>query len=410
MTRPLILALILLPLCSLVCTGDDWADFRGPTRNGHSAETKLLTKWPEAGPKLLWSAKGLGQGYSSASIAKGKVYISGRIERIGYLFCFDLQGKQLWKSRYGPETDGWRFPGSRSSATINDGRAYLLSGLGQLVCFDAVSGKVVWQQNILQKFNARNIRFGLAESLLVDGDNVICTPGGPGASVVALNKKTGKLVWKCAGLSDPAAYCSPRLIIRGKTRLLTTCTDSNIVGIDADSGKLLWKYAYRNQYGIHPNTPVLDGDHLFVTSGYGYGYVILKLAEDGKSVTKVKRARSFDTHHGGVVRIGKYVYGTSDKRPRGNWMCLEIQTGQEIYRAAGIGKGSVVTANGLLYCYDERNGTVALAKADPKGFSLISKFTVDYGEREHWAHPAISDGRLYIRHGSVMKVYDISAK
>ncbi len=402
--------LLLLPLCGLACLADDWADFRGPSRNGHSPETGLLKKWPADGPKLLWSVTGIGQGYSSASIAKGKMYASGRVGGTGYVFCYDLSGKRLWKSSYGPETSGMtRFPGARSSPTINDGRVYVFSGLGKLTCLNATDGKLIWRVDLFATFRSRNLMWGVAESMLIDGPNLICTPGGPGATVVALNKKTGKTVWKCAGLSDQSAYCSPRLILRGETRLIVTMVRGGMVGIDADSGKLYWKHAWRNGYGIMPNTPVIYGDYLAVTAGYGKGGLCLKLAKDGKSVTEVWQNKVQDTQHGGLVQLDGYIYATSDKRPNGQWMCVDIRTGKEMYRARGIGKGCVVTAGGMLYCYGE-SGIVALAKATPKGFNVISSFEVNWGEKQHWAHPSISDGRLYIRHGSVMKVYDISAK
>ena len=226
---------------------------------------------------------------------------------------------------------------------------------------------------------------------------------------MALNKTNGKLVWKCAGLRDLSAYCSPRLFQRGGTRLLITLVSGGVVGIDANSGKLLWRHAYRNRFGIHPISPVIRGDHLFTTSGYGHGGLILKLSKDGTSVSEVWRERTFDTHHGGVVLLDKYVYGTSDKRPRGQWMCANIETGKILFETRGIGKGCVIAAGGLLYGYGE-NGILALIKPSPKGLKTVSSIQIDKGSGQHWAHPSISDGRLYLRHGHTMMVYDIRAQ
>jgi len=387
----------------------DWPQFRGPTRDGQSTETGLLKSWPEGGPKLLWSAKDVGEGYAQPVVAGGTVYVAGMTDKAGYLSAFALDGKRQWKKTYGPEYTG-RYPGARSIPTVHDGRVYVTSGLGVLNCMDAKTGEVKWAVDIFKRFGGRNVRWGFAESSLIDGDRIICTPCGAEATMAALDRKTGKTVWKSEALGDRSGYCSPLLIRRGKTRLIVTMTAVNIIGVNADDGKVLWKVSYRSRYGNHPCTPIYSKGMLYCTSGYGKGGVMLELSADGTSAKQKWAEVKPDCHHGNMVLIDGYLYGTGHANG-GKWVCLELASGKVIYETAGTGKGSPAVADGLMYCYTEP-GTVALVRPTPKpdGFQVVSSFKITQGRGMHWAHPTIAGGRLYIRHGDAVMAYDIKAK
>ncbi len=404
---PRALILILTPLLILASTaqGDDWPQFRGPKRDGHSAETGLLTQWPEQGPKLLWSYEELGDGYASVSIVGGKVYTTGVEDGSGYLFCFDTQGKLLWKKSYGP---GWNgsYKGARSTPTVHDGKVYVFSGHGTLACFDASSGQKAWSVDVMHLYRGRNIQWGLSQSVLVSGNMVICQVGGRNAAVVALNRETGKTIWTSRGWSERSAYCSPVMIQRGKRQLLVTATEAHVIGVNPRSGQVMWKIPMKNRYSVSANSPVHKNGLLYIACGYGWGSQVIQLSADGARAKQLWHQELQDTHHGGSVLIDNYVYATSSNRPRNQWLCLDIRTGREMWRARGVGKGSVIAADGMLYCYGER-GKLALARATPKGLTTVSEFPITMGGGKHWGHPAISNGVMYIRHGNALMAYDI---
>ena len=241
----------------------------------------------------------------------------------------------------------------------------------------------------------------------IAGRTVICTPGGPDASLAALHKKTGKTAWTTNGLSEPSCFCAPILVTHGPTRQIVTVLTASIVAVEPAKGKVLWRQPYTGK-NINPVSPIYAGGHLYITSGYNDGGVMLKLADDGKSVDIKWKDKTLDVHHGGVVLVDGYLYGANwHNNRKGEWVCLDWKTGKPRYEFAWKGnKGSIITADGMLYCYGEK-GIIALVKADPNEFKIISSFKVPLGNGEHWAHPAISDGRLYVRHGNVLMVYDI---
>ncbi len=393
-----------------VCFADDWPQYRGPNRDGKSAETGLLQKWPEGGPRQLWSVEGLGTGFASAAVADGFIYTTGMLDSEGFLFAYDLNGKFQWKVSYGPE---WNrsHKGTRTIPTVDADRVYVFSGTGVLACFDAKSGEKKWAVDTLEKFQGRNIMWGIAESVLIVGPCAICTPGGPDASVVALDKMTGKTIWTSKGLSENSAYCTPALIEIRDTRLIVTMLKKSVVGLDAKTAKVLWKDNVKIGIGRanHPVTPLYHDGHVYFTAGYDKGGVKYKLSADGTEATKMWDDETLDVHHGGVVLVDGYIYGANWKgNARGDWVCLDWDTGKVMYETKWNGnKGAIIYADNMLYCYDENTGDVALIKASPKSFEIVSSFRITRGSGKHWAHPAISDGRLYIRHGDVLMVYDI---
>lgn len=394
-----------------ISTEKNWAQWRGPNRDGKSTETGLLKSWPEGGPKMIWTAEGLGGGFSSVSIANGFIYTTGIINNEGILSALDLRGDIKWSKSYGPE---WidSHAGTRGTPTVNDGCVYVISGLCAVTCFDAVTGEKKWSVDVLKDFEGKYGKWGVAESPLVVGNKVICTPGGQKASLVALDKKTGKVIWAAKGNGEGNAYCSPQLIEKKDRKIIVTMLENFIIGVDESNGNVLWEYDCKNYQGepkdINPNTPIYYDSCIYVTSGYGKGGAKLKLSEDGSKVVSQEWANlSLDCHHGGVVLVDGYIYGTSHK---GNWVCLDWNDGKEICNTEGIGKSSIIYADGMLYCYDEKQGTVGLVKPTPEKFERVSSFNITSGTGEHWAHPVILDAILYIRHGDALMAYDIKAK
>lgn len=384
----------------------DWPQFRGPARDGTSPETGLMKQWPQGGPAELWSCEGLGWGYSSPAVAGGVAYTCGMIQDQGYLFAIDSRGKVKYRVNYGSEWDkAGNSPGTRTTPTIDGDRLYIMSGRGRIACHNAASGDRIWAVDTPEKFGGKNIRWGIAESILVDGDRVICTPGGKDAAVVALNKMTGETVWTSKGLSQLSAYCSPILVERGSSRLVVTLVEKALAGIDANTGRVCWVVPHEVSYDIQAVSPLYADGMIFVTNGYRHGCQGFALSPDGMSAEQKWLQKALDVHHGGVVLVDGRVHGASS---RGDWVCVDLATGRVAFTGKLVGKGSVIYADGMLYGYGE-SGKVGLIKIKPDGYELVSSFPVKKGSNEHWAHPAISDGRLYIRHGDTLLCYNIKA-
>ena len=402
--------LIALGLSESTGLGADWPQFRGLNRDGKSPETGLLKQWPEGGPRLLWSVEDLGHGYTSVAVSNGKLYTTGLERQTGYLYVYDLNGNRLWKKSYGPGWSGGH-AGTRSTPTLDDGLVYVLSGHGLLSCFDIETKERKWMVDIRGKFKARELHWGITESLLIVDDKIICTPGGKRGAVVALNKKTGKTVWVCKDIDEASAYCSPILIERGGRKLVVTMTADHLIGVDAGNGKLLWKHPHDANYDIHAVSPVYEDGRIYITSGYGGTRgAMLELSKAGSRLMRKWTDSNLDCHHGGVVVHDGFIYGASHENAGGKWFCLNLATGKVAGEIDGVGKGSVAYADGMLYGYDEKGGKVGLIKASPDDFRLVSSFVVEHGSGQwYWAHPSIAGGRLYIRHGKALMAYDISA-
>ena len=396
--------IVLVGVCVVGAT--DWPQFRGPARNGTSPETGLMKQWPQGGPVELWSCEGLGWGYSSPAVAGGVAYTCGMIRDQGYLFAIDSRGKVKYKVNYGSEWDkAGNSPGTRTTPTIDGDRLYIMSGRGRIACHNAASGDRIWSVDTPEKFGGKNIRWGIAESVLVDGDRVICTPGGKDAAVVALNKMTGETIWTSKGLSQLSAYCSPILVERGSSRLVVTLVEKALAGIDANTGRVCWVVPHEVSYDIQAVSPLYGDGMIFVTNGYRHGSQGFALSPDGMNAEQKWSQKALDVHHGGVVLVEGRVHGANS---RGEWVCVDLATGKVAFTAKLAGKGSVIYADGMLYGYGE-SGKVGLTKIKPDGYELVSSFAVKKGSNEHWAHPAISDGRLYIRHGDTLLCYNIKA-
>ena len=399
---------------ALLLSGTVWAadspQFRGPNRDGKFPETGLLQAWPEGGPPVLWVATGLGAGYASVSVVGDTIYVPGMFGEEGYVFMLDLAGNVKGKFLYGMETQEKRAPGPRSTPTIDGNRLYIMTGLGVLSCWQVPEGAKLWEVNVLERFGGENITWNIAESVLIDGDNVICTPGGPDASVVALDKMTGETKWTSKGLSEHSAYCSPDVIERGGRRIIVTMTAKSVVGIDAATGELLWTHFHETDYDIHAVTHVYADGMLYYTAGYKSGGGMLALSSDGSAITPKWRDMNLDCQHHGVVLLDGYIYGTSHGSRKG-LVCLELTTGNVMWSTNEVKQGVVEYADGMLYIYEgPKGGTVRLVKATPDGFTQTGSFVVTEGADNHWAHPTIAGKRLYIRHGDALIAYDIAAK
>jgi len=322
----------------------------------------------------------------------------------GFLFAFDKHGKLVWKSSYGPEWDGSR-PGARTTPTVQRDRIYLMSAEGRVVCF-STNGKKIWSVNLMEEFGARNLEWGMTESLLVDGDCIFCTPGGRDVMIVALDRHSGKTIWEIRGNGETSGYCSPCLVKHRGRRLLLTMTARSFVGIDADKRELLWRYSHVTDYYVNANTPLYHDGNVYTVSGYNTGGQMFLLSEDGKSIKRIWSQDTLDSQMGAVVLVDGFIYGSGHNN-RG-WHCLDWKTGKVQYTARQIGnKGAIIFSDGMIYCYSER-GDVALVKPNPQKFEVVSSFRIKRGSGEHWAHPVIKDGRLFIRHGDALMVYLIA--
>jgi len=411
-----ILSFILLVFIIVSCqpkgSKKEISDWRGPNRDGIYDEKNLLKQWPENGPEMIWSFEGLGFGHSAVAVAKGKVYVTGIKDTIaseGTLYTFDTKGNLLWEKNYGKDFTS-NFHGTRSTPVIIDDLIYIESGMGAVYCLDSETGDQVWTVDFIKDLGVDSvILFGYAESVLIDGDNLICVPGGKENNVVALNRFTGEKVWSSAGFEEPATYNSPILVNHNGQRLVIAMSASSIMGIDAYTGEMYWRVQQTQQNLIHANTPLYYDGKLVVSSAgrdSTSGLVQLKLSDDGKDAEVVWRNKKFINLMGGLVRIDSCLYGSAYLKK--DWQVINWNTGEMLAQNKELGGGSIIYADGIFYCYAENDGEVALAIASPQKFEIVSKFKVPLGTDQHWARMVINDGVLYVRHGDALMVYKIS--
>jgi len=388
----------------------EWPRFHGPNRDNKSAETGLLTAWPPGGPKLLWTASRVGKGYSSVTLAGGRIYTAGIVRKRTYVVALDLDGKPAWQKLNGRSWQStmrhaMSYDGARSTPTCDDGRVYHLGESGRLAAFDARTGREIWAADLFRQFDAKVAKYGLAESVLIDGDRVIASPGGARGYMVCLEKATGKLVWANTRIKGSVGYCSPLLARFGGFRQILSMSSTELFGLDADTGKLLWSVAHGNRRENSATDPIFHNGHVFASTGYGKGSLVVRLRRvaDGIEAETVWSSRLMDNHHGGVVRVDGHLYGAGHQAA--GWFCLDFMTGKPAWNAGG--KGSLTWADGMLYCLDEK-GTMSLVKATPDRFQVVSSFRLPSGGGGlYWAHPVVCGGRLYVRHAEKLFAYDI---
>ena len=388
-----------------------WPRFNGPQGDNISPDTGLLKQWPTEGPTLLWTAKDLGEGYSSVVLAGDRIYTAGNKDGKTVVTALDPDGKILWQRPHGGAWSDSR-SSPRSTPTIDGDRVYDENGVGDVACLDAKDGTPVWHVNVLEKFAAPNIRWHLAESVWIDGQHVICCPGGPQTAVVAFDKKTGEVAWKSPPTGDYTSYASPVVIEHGGLRIVLTMTGKALIGVDADSGALLFRYPHETRFDINALMPIFHDGRIFISSGYGAGSELVKLTVEGKkaAVEQVWQSKDLDNHHGGVVLLDGYLYGAAFKPGDHAWVCLDWKDGKTMYRAAGRGQGLAHLRRGdALYVQRKRQG--GPGSGDAQGARADQPVSHSRGRRGSLlAHPVVCGGRLYLRHGDFLYAYDVKAR
>lgn len=406
----------MLCLCAVEGHAQSPYGWRGPDRDGVYYESGLLKSWPTGGPQQLWETLDAGKGYSSPVIVGDRLYLTGmnEDENKEIFSAYTLDGKKLYSVEYGsPWTD--TYPETRTTPTIEGGKAYVVSGSGEVVCLNIKDGSTVWKVDARKKFEGTTGTWGTSECLLVYDNKVFYTPGGKQTTVVTLDAQTGETVWKSESLGENSSYVSPLMYMHNGHRKIVTVAGNKVIGINPATGKIEWTFddwAVGLEWEkIAPNTPLYFNGMLFFSYGYDMGSFMLRLNVDATDASLAWRNNDMDTHHGGFVLVDGTIYGSNwTSNTDGNWMAVDWRTGETKYNTAwsgGKGKGSIITADDMLYCYDERRGAVGLVKPNPEKFEVVSEFRVTKGEGPYWAHPVIQDGVLYLRHGNALMAYQI---
>ena len=384
-------------------SGQEILQWRGFNRDGVYNETGLLKTWPATGPELLWAFDSLGNGYGSPVITKTNIFINGDTDTVSYLFALDLSGKFLWKVKYGKE---WvlNYPGSRSTPTVVDDLVYVTSGWGQVACLETRSGKERWSVNMMTDFHGTAPRFGFAESVLISGNTLYCSPGSPDTNVVALDRFTGRIRWISKGAGEITSYCSPMLISLPQRNILVTFSKTNMLGIDAKDGKLLWSYKQEGEgVDCQVNTPIYENGFIYSVAGNGNGAFRLQLSDEGTKITEIWKNGRCDNLMGGFIKVNDYIY-TSGYEIR-QYYTVE-STGGKIVDSVKFDRGTICFADGMLYLYNEK-GQVGLFKPNGPEMDQVSSFKLTRGTKAHFSHPVICNGIMYIRHGKSLLAYKI---
>jgi outer membrane protein assembly factor BamB len=415
-----LIALTLIGTITMESIAQNQHGWRGPNRNGVYPETGLLKEWPAEGPQQLWETLDAGKGYSSPVIVDGYLYITGmnEAEDKEIFSAYSLDGKKKYEIVYGTP---WlkSYPETRTTPTIVGTKAYVISGIGEVVCIGTPAGDILWKVDGPSKFGVKTGIWGVSESPLVFDNKVIFSPGGDQTAMVALNAENGETIWKSKALGEICNYASPLLIEYKGKKQIVALTGKEVIGVDANNGEIMWRF---DDFGhnveangwekISPNTPLYKDGRIFVCNGYDMNSFMLQLNDDATVVELLWRNNDLDTHVGGFVLVGGTIYGSNwISNNKGNWAAVDWNTGVTKYDTAwgtGKSKGSVISADNMLYCYDERRGYVGLVKATAEAFDVVSEFAITKGEGPHWAHPVINNGILYIRHGGALMAYKIN--
>jgi outer membrane protein assembly factor BamB len=414
-SRKLIVACVLITSLLNLSYGQQYG-WRGPGRTGVYNEKGLLKAWPDSGPALLWKASGIGSGHSSATVTDDAIYITGTKGEKDVLTAFTQNGEKKWETEYGNITKNVSFPESRCTPTFSNGKILVISGQGDLACFTK-DGKIAWSVNYYKKYNAEIQRFGISESPLVIDNKVIATPGGNMASMVAFNLENGSVVWETPPLNEGTQYTNPLLIEDKGMKVIVTHTATYIIGVNALNGKLLWKFNFasvnNDQRGNrnYIQTPLYRDGFLFAANGYGQTAAKIKINFDGTEPSLVWKNPEINPHVGGMVLIGNYIYSsTHDSNSKGRWICVDWTSGKTMWITGWNNKGSIISADGLIYIYEEKNGNIALVKPNSEKLEIIGSFRFTEGTGPYWAHPVIDKGRLFLRHGDYIAAYSIKVK
>jgi outer membrane protein assembly factor BamB len=425
-TKCIFAFIVLICLVTSKLTAQTSSGWRGPSRDGVFRETGLLKSWPEGGPELLWETLDVGKGYSAPVVVGNRIFLTGMNENEDRetFMAYTLNGQKIYEVEYG---NPWSmtFPETRTTPTIVNGRAYVISGSGEIVCINIADGRIVWAVDGGKKFERLTGNWGTAESPLVFDNKVIYTPAGHQTTMVALNAQTGELVWKTKPLGDIGAYLSPILITHRGKRQIIGSTSTHIMGINPNTGEIEWAFkdwgrppapfpeglAQGNPMAVNvaANTPLFKDGRIFFSHA-GIGGYMLQLNDNLTGVSLLWHTDSLGTDIGGYVLVDGIIYGANwITNARGDWAAIDWYTGELKYKQIWEGKtkGSIVAADGMLYCIDERRGFVALVRPNPKKFDIVSEFRRASGQGPLWAHPVISNGVMYIRHGNALMAYRI---
>jgi outer membrane protein assembly factor BamB len=393
-----------------------WPQWRGPNRDAVSADTGLLQSWPNEGPPMAWKTRGLGSGYASVVLGDGKLYTAGKRRGQDYVLCLDSNtGGEIWAAKL--SQSGADDPSS--TPTLDGDRVYGLGSHGDLVCLKAKDGKEVWRASYTKDFGGQVPTWKYCESPLIDGDLIIGTPGGDKATLVAFNKLTGKVVWKClvpegGGAGDgQGGYSSPVLSEGAGVKQYVQLTGRGVVGVRASDGKFLWKYTAVINGTANIPTPIVTGNYVICSTGYGRGTGVLELQKEGEGVKArqvwFKKGNEIQNHHGGMIRVGDYLY-LGHAHNQGFPMCVEWKTGKVVWggeRGPGGGSAAIVCADGQLY-FRYQDGIMALIAATPDGYQLNGRFAVPVAHEPCWSHPVVVGGRLYLRDQEDLLVYNVA--
>lgn len=408
-SKVVVAAVAVVSLGNVSAANFDWPQWRGPDRTDVSKETGLLKKWPAEGPKRVWLYENAGNGYSGPAIANGKYFTMGTRDNNECVLALDANaGKELWVAKIGGVLENGWGGGPRSTPTVDGDRVYALSGKGDLACINIADGKVIWTAS-MNALGGKTPDWGYTESVLVDGDKVVCTPGGSKGALAAFNKADGKEIWRSTDFTDGAQYASIIPADINGQRQYIQLTMKHLVGISAKDGKQLWSSDWPGRVAVIP-TPIYRDSHVYISSGYGVGCKLVKI-EAGNKATTVYENKVMKNHHGGVILVGDHLYGYSDGP---GWVCQDFKSGDEVWAERNkLGKGAIACADGMLYCLDEGSGTVVLIEASPKGWNEHGRFKLDpqtkiRSPKGHiWTHPVISNGKLYLRDQDLIYCYDV---
>ncbi len=385
-----------------------WPCFHGPNHDNISPEKGLLKQWPPDGPKRFWEVSGCGAGYSGVSIADGRIFTAGDFGDQEVVLALDMNGKLLWKSPNGRAWSG-SSPGSRTTPTYSDGAVYQMNPNGRLAAFAAPSGKPLWAVDLTAEFDAQHGVWGFAENVVVEGNKLLCMPGGVKGRVVALDKRTGKTLWANTEIEHYAAYCSPTVVTHDGVRQWISMTQKSVVGLDVQTGKLLWSAPFAPRSPQNALTPVYRDGYVFVACGHSSGGTVVKIDPNSRGAARVWFRRDLDNCHGGAVLIDDKLFGCGCRQGGKNFYCVDFLTGATRKLDKSLGKVGIHCADGMLYCLNHR-GTMWLLAVTPEGFEIVSQF--DLGKRPdntYLAHPVVCGGRLYLRCDQSLYAYDVRA-
>lgn len=404
------LALVSCFLFSAAAWTNDWPGWRGADRTDVSTETGLLKQWPAGGPERVWLNEKGGVGYAGFAVVGDNLYTMGAYQNDERLICLDANtGERRWRTVMSNTVleNGWG-DGPRGTPTIDGDRVYAIGGDGTIVCVEAKGGELIWKRT-MSEYGGTVPKWGYTESVLIDGDKLICTPGGSEGALVALNKMTGEKIWQSKDFTDPADYSSVIVVEHEGTRQYIQLTQSTLVGIGADDGRVLWTYPWPGRVAVIP-TPIYRDGKVYIACGYGVGCALVKLTKD--SAEEVYENKVMKNHHGGVILVGDHLYGYSDGP---GWVCQDFESGEQIWSEKNaLGKGAIACADGMFYCVSERGGEVVLIEASPKGWQEKGRFKLDPQSQYRsprgaiWTHPTIANGKLYLRDQELIYCYDIS--